>query len=107
MANSEPLKTDSIPIVDAGIVGLSTALELNNEATRTTSEKLGDHSNKITGASSLKSRFDNFSAATNGLAAYFNPRGGWVDALSAVRFLAQECSRRGISFITGARERAT
>ncbi|KAE8323553.1 FAD dependent oxidoreductase-domain-containing protein [Aspergillus sergii] len=119
VSNSEPLKTDSILIVGAGIFGLSTALELNKRGytksfypsgfvlmadknadstyvmkSKATSEKLGDYRGDITDAS-------------NGLAAYFNPLGGWADAQSAVCFLAQECSQRGISFITGPRRRAT
>ncbi|OJJ63948.1 hypothetical protein ASPSYDRAFT_140286 [Aspergillus sydowii CBS 593.65] len=73
---------------------------------KATSEKLQDYSGEITDANSLKSRFDNFPTATEGLSAYFNPRGGWADAQSAVRFMAQECSQRGVSFITGPRGRA-
>ncbi|KAE8314553.1 hypothetical protein BDV41DRAFT_563665 [Aspergillus transmontanensis] len=114
MANSEPLKTDSIPIVDAGIscVGISRiirveyadrlyakrAREALDEPNTTfedhcypsgfvlmadknvASTYLGDHSGEITGAS---------------------------NAPSAVQFLAQECSHRCISFITGPRRRAT
>ncbi|KJK61699.1 FAD dependent oxidoreductase [Aspergillus parasiticus SU-1] len=74
---------------------------------KATSEKLGDYSGEITDARRLKSRFQNFPAATEGLTGYFNPRGGWADAQSAVRFLAQECSQRGITFITEPRGRAT
>ncbi|KAI9372673.1 FAD dependent oxidoreductase, partial [Aspergillus egyptiacus] len=71
------------------------------------SEELEDYSGEITDASTLKSRFDNFPAATDGLSAYFNPRDGWADAQSAVRFLAQQCSQRGVNFVTGPRGTVT
>ncbi|KAM5345811.1 hypothetical protein ACJ41O_011672 [Fusarium nematophilum] len=71
------------------------------------SEKLGDYSGEITQADQLPSMFPSFPSSTAGLTAYVNPKDGWADAEASIRQLAQECSRRGVSFITGPRGRAT
>ncbi|KAM0426094.1 hypothetical protein ACHAPT_008725 [Fusarium lateritium] len=72
-----------------------------------TSDKLGDSSGEIVGADSLKSQYPNFPSNNENLTAYVNPKGGWADAQAAVRQLAQECSQRGVNFITGPRGRVT
>lgn len=54
-------------------------------------------------ATQLRKDFPSIQANLAGLQGYMNPQGGWADAAMSIQQLSHECSKAGVSFITGAR----
>lgn len=53
-------------------------------------------------ANDARQKYPTIQAKLDGLRAVHNPNGGWADAEGAIRRLADECSKVGVAFVTGA-----
>ncbi|KAI4595543.1 hypothetical protein KJ359_006889 [Pestalotiopsis sp. 9143b] len=58
-------------------------------------------------ASDVHQVYPKIQADLRGLKAYHNPNGGWADASASIHHLSLECSRHGVSFVTGLRGTVT
>ncbi|KAM5351072.1 hypothetical protein ACJ41O_003795 [Fusarium nematophilum] len=75
------------------------------DKSKDTNKTMDDTLEEYENAGDIRKRFPAIQANLNGLKAYYNRRGGWADAESSIRQLANQCSHEGVSFITGERGR--
>ncbi|ETS84118.1 hypothetical protein PFICI_02143 [Pestalotiopsis fici W106-1] len=73
------------------------------EKSKELNEALGQPLDVFNQASDVLQLYPNIQANLRGLKAYHNHKGGWADASASIRHLSLECSRLGVSFITGSR----
>ncbi|KAF5013020.1 hypothetical protein FDECE_967 [Fusarium decemcellulare] len=77
------------------------------EKSKDANKSLGDTLEEYENAHDIRKQFPEIQAQLDGMKAYHNKTGGWADAESSIRQLANECSLAGVAFITGARGRVT
>lgn len=73
------------------------------EKSKEVNETLGTTLEEFKDARDIRRIYPQIQANFAGLKAYHNPHGGWADAEASIHHLSTQCSRHGVSFVTGSR----